>query len=85
MAGLFDGDLAQGHSLLLFVADVFEELRPLVLDILEALPYGVAGDDRVDLVVGLLAEGDVDRVGVAEKVAQVPQDLLVGPDQGNRW
>ena len=41
----------------------------------------VALDDRVEVDLAVVVEADVDRVGVAEQVVQVAEDLLVGAEQ----
>src|SRR6185369_14033846 len=81
MAALFDRHFSLGNPLFQVLPNPLEYLRPLVLDIFEALPAGIPVDDRIDHVTGSLVESYVYRIGIAEKVMQVSQDLLIGPDQ----
>ena len=81
VAALLDGDLLQSYALLKIVPHPFQNLRTLVLDVLQGLPGGVAVDDRIDHIAGLLVEGDMHGIGIAEQVVQISQDLLVGADQ----
>ncbi len=54
-----------------------QQIGGVELDVVEHLGHGVPMNQVGDLVA-LLGEPDVDRVGVAEEVVQVAQDLLVG-------
>ena len=81
MTALFDRNLAQRHFLFEAVAHLLEDFRPLVLHVFQAFPGGIAVDHRVDHVAGLLVEGDMDGVGVAEEVMQIAEDLLVSADE----
>ena len=54
-----------------------QQIRGVELDVVEHLGHGVAVNQVGDLVA-LLGEPDVHRVGVAEEVVQVAQDLLIG-------
>src|SRR3712207_7658191 len=55
-----------------------------ILDVGQHLAHGVALDDVVHVDAALLIQADVDRVGVAEQVVQVAEDLLVGPQQDRK-
>ena len=57
-----------------------QQVGGLELHVVQHLGHGVAVDQVGDLVA-LLGQPDVHRVGIAEQVVQVAEDLLVGAGQ----
>ncbi len=60
---------------------MLEDFRPLVLDIFEAFPHGIAADDGIDLVAGFAIKGNMHGVGITEQVMHITKNFLIGADQ----
>ena len=74
-------DLARADGALDVLAHAGGQLVGRVLHVVQHLADRVALDDGVEVDLAVLVEADVDRVGVAEEVVQVAEDLLVGAEQ----
>ena len=79
--GFLEGDVTPAERLLRHLADPLRQDAAVVLDVGEDLGDAVPFDEVFDGIPLVPVQSDMDRVGIAEKVVEVAQDLLIGTDE----
>ncbi len=80
-AGFFVADTLFSHSEFDVFAEGIQQRLRVVLDVVQHFANGVALDDGIENDVAVVVETDVDGVGVAEKVVQIAEDLLISAEE----